>query len=191
MNKFLLAGATALSLAAIPLGASAQTVVLTPSQQTSYDSWPAPQRSSYDTWAPEIRTYYWTLSPEQQRGWLALTPEQRQRVYAMTPDERAAAWTAVMTQVDGQPSANASATAHAATTMTHTPSGNIVYNRSEMAQTLPAAAPRAADGSYPPCRGTQTDNCVNPREAGLNYGNRPLQHWPGQPASERRATPRR
>jgi hypothetical protein len=28
------------------------------------------------------------------------------------------------------------------------------------------------------------DSCVNPREAGLNYGNRPLNYWPGQPASE-------
>lgn len=185
MNKILLAGATALSLACLPAAASAQTIVLTPTQQASDDSWPAPQRTAYDAWTPEIRTYYWTLTPDQQRGWWMLNAEQRQRLYAMTPDQRAAAWTAVMAQVDGQPSTHASPTAHAATTMTQTPSGNIIYSRTETAQALPAA-PRAADGNYPPCRGTQADNCINPREAGLNYGNRPLQHWPGQPASERR-----
>lgn len=37
---------------------------------------------------------------------------------------------------------------------------------------------------YDVCAGTRTDGCVNPREAGLRFGNRPLGYWPGAPASE-------
>ncbi len=37
---------------------------------------------------------------------------------------------------------------------------------------------------YQVCGGTVTDNCINPREAGLNFGNRALDYWPGKPASE-------
>ncbi len=37
---------------------------------------------------------------------------------------------------------------------------------------------------YQVCGGDVTDNCINPREAGLNFGNRALDHWPGKPASE-------
>jgi len=37
---------------------------------------------------------------------------------------------------------------------------------------------------YQVCGGDVTDNCINPREAGLNYGNRALDYWPGKPASE-------
>ncbi len=37
---------------------------------------------------------------------------------------------------------------------------------------------------YPVCKGEVQDGCINPREAGLNWGNRPLDHWPGKPASE-------
>lgn len=37
---------------------------------------------------------------------------------------------------------------------------------------------------YEVCMGEATDNCINPRAAGLNWGNRPLDHWPGKPASQ-------
>lgn len=37
---------------------------------------------------------------------------------------------------------------------------------------------------YQVCGGDVTDNCINPREAGLNFGNRALDYWPGKPASE-------
>jgi len=54
-------------------------------------------------------------------------------------------------------------------------------------------------GDYPLCDRQNKDRCVNPREAGKNWGNRPLDHWPGQSATEKReagqktpaATPRR
>lgn len=37
---------------------------------------------------------------------------------------------------------------------------------------------------YQVCGGDVTDSCINPREAGLNFGNRALDYWPGKPASE-------
>ncbi len=37
---------------------------------------------------------------------------------------------------------------------------------------------------YPVCGGDVTDGCINPREAGLNFGNRALDYWPGKPASD-------
>lgn len=33
------------------------------------------------------------------------------------------------------------------------------------------------------CSADVTDNCINPREAGLDFGNAPLDAWPGHPAS--------
>lgn len=39
---------------------------------------------------------------------------------------------------------------------------------------------------YEVCRPGVEDACINPREAGLNFGNVPLTYWPGRPASERR-----
>lgn len=37
---------------------------------------------------------------------------------------------------------------------------------------------------YPVCMSdAMTDGCINPREAGLKWGNRPLKNWPGKPAS--------
>ena len=38
---------------------------------------------------------------------------------------------------------------------------------------------------YAVCAGTIVDACINPRAAGLNFGNVPLDHWPGKPASEK------
>ena len=38
--------------------------------------------------------------------------------------------------------------------------------------------------TYEVCRPGMTDGCINPREAGLNFGNVPLDRWPGRPASE-------
>ena len=35
------------------------------------------------------------------------------------------------------------------------------------------------------CTKDVQDSCINPRAAGLNWGNRPLGYWPGKPASEK------
>ncbi len=37
---------------------------------------------------------------------------------------------------------------------------------------------------YEVCRDGKTDGCINPRDAGLDFGNVPLDYWPGRPASE-------
>ena len=39
---------------------------------------------------------------------------------------------------------------------------------------------------YNVCTADSSDGCINPREAGLNFGNVPLNRWPGQPASQGR-----
>ena len=39
---------------------------------------------------------------------------------------------------------------------------------------------------YEVCRDGKTDGCINPRDAGLDFGSVPLDHWPGRPASEGR-----
>ncbi len=37
---------------------------------------------------------------------------------------------------------------------------------------------------YEVCMTAQQDSCIQPRAAGLKWGNRPLSYWPGKPASE-------
>ncbi|MEJ2410064.1 MAG: hypothetical protein P8Y58_09590 [Novosphingobium sp.] len=36
--------------------------------------------------------------------------------------------------------------------------------------------------SYPVCEGSMQDECINPRQAGLHFGNVPLNHWPDKAA---------
>lgn len=43
---------------------------------------------------------------------------------------------------------------------------------------------------YPVCQREGEDSCIQPRAAGLNWGDRPMQRWPGAPASERRMSDR-
>lgn len=40
---------------------------------------------------------------------------------------------------------------------------------------------------YDVCMTEAQDGCIQPRAAGLNWGDVPLNHWPGEPVSERRA----
>ncbi len=189
MNKFILAGAAALALA-IPAAAQDMAVdangnvyVMTSAQQTMYDGWPADRQTTYTAWPDTYKTYYWTLTPSQQTGWWALTDEQRTKVYAMTPEMRTSAWASIEKQMMGTPSANASMTAQTATTASAMAGpGNMQFVSGEVVQTTPAA--QAAGGDYPPCKGDMQDHCINPREAGLKYGNTPLKYWPGKPASE-------
>lgn len=58
----------------------------------------------------------------------------------------------------------------------------------------PVVVERAANGRptsvriggtvYKVCMSDDEDGCIQPRAAGLSWGNRPLQRWPGRPASE-------
>jgi hypothetical protein len=61
----------------------------------------------------------------------------------------------------------------------------------------PVVVERASDGRatqvrigetvYPVCQTERQDGCIQPRAAGLGWGDRPLQHWPGEPASKRQS----
>lgn len=191
MNKLILAGAAALAFAipavaqdAVAVTADGDVYVLTPEQQVIYDAWPAERRTIYTAWPNDYRVYYWTLTEPQQNGWWVLTDPQRAQIVAMTPEARVAAWTAIERQMASMPSANASTTAQVATTAAAT-QGTVGAPRmvsGEVVQSTPAAT--RASGEYPVCSATVTDGCINPREAGKNYGNRPLNYWPGRPASE-------
>ena len=37
---------------------------------------------------------------------------------------------------------------------------------------------------YKLCKGGQTDSCINPQDAGFDWGGREISYWPGRPASE-------
>ena len=187
MKTILLAGAVALASLSMPATAQAQTVVLTADQQAMYDTWPMERRTVYDAWPADIRTYYWTLPNDRQSMWWMMNDADRVALYEMPMNARDAAWRQHMEMHAAMPNANASATAMTTPSRTTSTSAMPAMRSGGMAQQVPAAH----TGEYPPCRGNVQDNCVNPREAGLNYGNRPLQYWPGQPASEMQGTPRR
>jgi hypothetical protein len=169
-------------------------------QSDMYDTWPDERRAAYDTWPMTYQEYYWTLDPVQQEGYWALTPDQRGKIYNMTPEQRALAWQSVQQQLAGMtpttPPGQANPPGQGVPT-------NGVPNPQMANQAVQPAMPAkqeyqggpykgaltpppadAMNKEYPPCKGDMQDSCVNPREAGLNYGNRPLDYWPGKPASE-------
>ena len=43
---------------------------------------------------------------------------------------------------------------------------------------------RVGEFEYDVCQEGRQDGCINPREAGLDFGGVPIDYWPGQPASE-------
>ena len=48
-----------------------------------------------------------------------------------------------------------------------------------------ASVVRVDGREYPVCKaGARQDGCIEPRMAGLKWGDRPLANWPGKPASE-------
>ena len=183
MKSLIFAGAAALALTATPALADdhMDAMELTATQQAMYDAWTDSQRTTYDAWPMEAQTYYWTLDDMQQGVWWdALNNEQRVRIVGMDDAQRVAAWTSIRNQMNAANNASASNASTTARTTRSATSGNIVFRGNAVTQTAPAAH----SGEYPPCKGDQQDNCINPREAGLNYGNRPLNYWPGKPASE-------
>lgn len=192
MKNLILAGAAALAFTAMPaaaqdmsMDADADAYVMTDTQTTSYEGWPADRRTAYDAWPMGVQEYYWTLTPVQTEAWWMLDDAQRVRIYEMTPEMRTRTFASFRSQMNAttEPMARGnmtSTTANANGAMNS--NSGIRFERREMVQTTPNA--RANGSEYPPCRGDVQDSCVNPREAGLNYGNRPLQYWPGRPASE-------
>ena len=183
MRILLLAGAAALSFASVP--AIAQTAMtMTTEQQTMYDGWTTENRSTFDAWPMEAKTYYWTLTPEQTTGWWALSNEQRVQIVGMTPDQRMAAWTAIDAQMNTRANANASTTGEMASSGMMT-GGAMQFVRREMAQPVTGSADAAAlaSGDLPVCKKGQQDGCINSWEKNKT-GTRPLNYWPGKPASE-------
>jgi hypothetical protein len=47
-----------------------------------------------------------------------------------------------------------------------------------------AATVRIDGQDYAVCTHEGQDSCIEPYAAGLDWGNRPLDYWPGRPASE-------
>lgn len=43
---------------------------------------------------------------------------------------------------------------------------------------------RIGDNVYDICTKDGQDSCINPRDAGLDFGNREIDYWPGKPASQ-------
>ena len=182
MNRYILAGAAALALA-LPAAAQDMAVtsdgdvyVLTDSQQVVYDAWPPERRVIYDAWPMTYQEYFWTLTPTQMDGWWVLTDEQRARVFAMTPAQRTAAWTAIAAQM-------ASTTPTATTTATATAAAGpatLRFVSNAVVQPVEADTPPA---DPPICAPNQQDDCINSWEKNKT-GTRPLNYWPGKPASE-------
>lgn len=159
---------------------------LSAQQQSMYDGWSAEQQTSYDGWPMEAQTYYWTLDDMQKDiWWNALNDDQRVRIVGMNDQQRMAAWQSIRSQMAGStnattPNSTTTGKTGMATRSSSSMNSNIRFVENAMVQNIPAPH----NGEYPPCKDGRTDNCINPREAGLNYGNRPLDYWPGQPASQ-------
>ncbi|QNE04529.1 hypothetical protein [Croceicoccus marinus] len=177
MRRLLITGA-ALMLGAAPVAIHAQDMApqMTAMQQSQYDSWPAERQAEFMGWPTEYQTYYWTLTPTQQEAYWMLSVDQRSQIATMTPMQQQQTWTAIEAQLSSQPPMAATGTPG---TMPSA-NANMVMRSNPVVQNIPPAH----QGEYPLCTDGRTNNCINPREAGKNYGNVPLDHWPGQPASQ-------
>ena len=188
MRNLILAGAAALAFTAAPavaqdvaVDAEGNVYVLTDEQQTMYDGWPADRQTSYDGGPDEVQEYYWTLTPVQTEGWWVLTDDQRVRIYKMTPEARTQAWTQISSQMSSAPG---TATASAATTAAASASSATPrFVSKEVTQATPSGYAAASGEDVPVCKGDQQDGCINSWEKNKT-GNRPLEYWPGKPASE-------
>ena len=193
MRTFILAGAAALAFA-IPGAAIAQNVamdatgnvyVLTDSQQSMYDGWPAEQQGMYDGWPYNLQEYYWSLTPIQQTGWWRLNNDQRMSVYQMTPDQRIAAWNQIAAQMNGQSTSNMAATTAKTSGMSNS-SMSPRFVSKPVVQSIPAADMVTPSANPPICTKDQQNNCINAWAAGERGKGvvKPLNYWPGEPASE-------
>jgi len=61
------------------------------------------------------------------------------------------------------------------------PDGPVVVATDETGK---ATRVRIGDSEYDVCVREAQDSCINPRDAGLDFGRRELDYWPGRPASE-------
>lgn len=191
MKSIILASAAALAFTASPaaaqdavaVDAAGDVYVLTDDQQMMYDGWPTDRRTTYNAWPPEVQEYYWTLDDDQTTAWWVLNDDQRVRVYEMTPEQRTVAWQQINAQLNAQNNASATGTT-ARTTASATSSASPRFVRNEVIQTTPADYQATSNGDdLPICKPDQQDGCINGWEKNKT-GNRPLEYWPGRPASE-------
>jgi hypothetical protein len=207
MRKLILAGAATIGIIAAPAALSAQgapeleasanaqvEAELDAEQRTVYRGWPTETRDAYGQLNTEHRTYFWTLTPTQREAYWRLTPEQRTQIMGMTPEARANAWTSIQAQIAARANnsetsvtartvgdVSASAQSNAQAGSSATPAAVVRNNPGNL--TPPPAA--ALNKTYPVCTRKMQDNCQNPGEGGAPGRSRALQHWPGEPASER------
>ncbi|WP_181950864.1 hypothetical protein [Aurantiacibacter spongiae] len=189
--KTFLAATAAVGLALTAAPGIAQDMEMTTQQQTMYDGWSAEQQSTYDAWPMNAKTYYWTLDAGQQEiWWNNLNNEQRVRIVGMTPAQQTQTWASINSQLNGNSamannsghmSNNSGMSGNTTATSRSTTSGNVRFVSNEVVQNAPAPH----NGEYPVCSSSRQDNCMNPWEAGRRGPGvpRPLQNWPGQPAS--------
>ncbi len=190
MNKTLLAAATALSMISVPamadhhesgeMTADQQMMYdeLSPADRAEFDTYTADQQTMYFGWNDALRGYYWSLNDEQQDAWWYLNDEQRATIFQIqAPEQRAAAWNSVIAQVSELEDGNATTQQAAATTSTT----DMRFVSNAVVQDAPAPH----QGEYPVCESDADDNCINAWAAGQRGPgvDRPLDYWPGEPAS--------
>lgn len=204
MRTIILSGAAALALIAAPAvaqdtmtppasGTTGDSYSMSTDQRTMYYGWPDDRRTTYDAWPRAAQEYYWTLDDTQTQAWWILTDDQRVRIVQMTPEQRAAAWTSIAAQMNGAPAPAATTGMQQGTMQQGSTAmagqsrdmGQMQFVRGEVVQTTPADQ-QPASGEMPICTANQQDNCMNAWEAGKRGKgvNRPLEEWPGRPASE-------
>lgn len=182
MRNLILASAAALAFTATPVIAQDMDDDMdmyewSADQETMYDGWPADRQTAYDAWPGNVQEYYWTLTPMQTEGWWVLNDEQRVRIFEMAPEQRAAAWTQIAAQMN-----NTAPSAATTARTTTTSSANMRFVSNEMVQPTPGDQ-GPPTGDLPICTANAQDNCINSWEA-RGTGTKPLDYWPGQPASE-------
>lgn len=196
MKKAFLAAATALSMAAVPAMAQQQTAPapdnagafysaeheqmmreMEPDARVYFETLERDQQEMYFGWDAALRDYYWTLDNDQRDAWWYLNDEQRITIYQIeAPEQRTAAWNSILAQVEDMEGTEVSAQTDMSTN-----SGDLQFVSNVMVQSAPAPH----QGEYPVCESDADDSCINAWAAGQRGPgvDRPLNYWPGEPAS--------
>lgn len=205
MRTLLMAGAASLAVLALPAALPAQDTAptadahtgahagMTAEQRARYEAWPLERRTTFDSLDREEQDYFWTLTPERQDIWWTLTRDERAQIRGMDPENHARAWASIEQQAAvaaaAEGEAGVLARTNGATTgaqagMTSGAGADVRGLRFESNEVVQRVA--EAPSEYPICRGDIDDRCINAWEAGQRGPgvNRPLDHWPGRPASE-------
>lgn len=170
---------------------------LTPDQQAGWWALTDEQRGQVYAMTPEQRTAAWASIATQMGAAPAAPAAMPAPATTPMPDMAAPTATAPTTtaptttaDADAAVAATAAPSADASWgTTTAATSGTPQFTRREMVQPVQSSADPAAlqSGDLPACTRGQQDGCINSWDKNRT-GNRPLDHWPGRPASEGQAT---